>query len=289
MGKIEGLFDILSLMRVNQYVKNMLIFAPSFFAAEMFNKDIFLQLAICFIGFSLITSFVYIINDIKDIELDRKHPLKRLRPIASGNISIKKAVIIAILSIVLGFIILPKSLSVIALGYIVLNILYTYKIKEYAIIDVVTIALMYLVRLIIGSIATCINLSHWIIILTFLLALFLAFSKRYDDLKYDKKQKVRKNIDAYSVSFIENTMAILASIIVVSYILYTISPEVIENFNCEYVYLTSIFVLVGILRYLQLTFVYKISSSPTKILYKDFFLKSVIILWIASYICIIYL
>lgn len=283
----ENIKTFFSLIRAKQYVKNLLIFAPLFFASKFFNELILIKLFVAFVGFSLVTSFIYILNDINDVELDKLHPTKSKRPIASGKVSPHKAIKIAVLCLALGLCLVGKMLLIPTLIYLVLNLLYVYKIKNYALIDVVTISVGYLIRLFIGGMVANVVLSHWIVNITFLLALFLAISKRYDDLEYN--EKLRESLKGYSVPFIKMTMTMLASMIIVAYVLYTISPEVIGHFSCEYVYATSIFVLVGLLRYLQLTFVYKKSGSPTNIFYSDNFLKITMLLWVVSFVCVIYL
>lgn len=272
------------LLRVKQYIKNVLLFAPVFFASNIVNINTLIKLLIAFIGFSLVTSFIYILNDIKDKNADANHETKCKRPVASGAIKVKSALLTALFCICLGLFICH---NIYVYLYILINLLYVFKLKQYALLDIIVIALGYLIRLFIGGSISNVELSPWIIIMTFLLALFLASSKRYDDLKYIGP--IRDCSLEYNSAFLESLMSILASITVVAYIIYTLSAEIIEKFNCEYLYMTSLFVLVGILRYLQITFVLKKSGSPTDIIYKDWFIKITVLLWIASFTCIIYL
>ncbi len=293
----ENLKIFASLIRAKQYVKNLLIFAPIFFSHQLFNIKMILGAFVMFISMAFVSSFVYIINDIIDKDRDKNHPKKSKRPIQSGKIGIKKALLIGIIFLSIGLTIaLVYNIYAfyILLFYLILNIFYCLKGKNIAIIDIIIISIGYVLRLFLGSISVYnsldngITLSKWIIIMTFLLALFLSISKRYDDLTYNDLT-LRESIKKYNKQFIEVTMGILASVIIVSYIQYTIDLDIINQFSSNYLYLTSVFVIMGLLRYLQLTFVEKASHSPCDIIYKDNFLKISILLWIISFVGVIYL
>ena len=174
--------------------------------------------------------------------------------------------------------------------YILLNIAYCIRLKHIAIVDVFIIAVGFVLRVLIGGLATSIALSQWIILMTFLLALFLALAKRRDDVVMyeDTGIMARRNVNRYSVQFMNQAISIIASITMVSYIMYTVSPEVVERFNTSYLYATSIFVLAGILRYLQITIVDVKSGSPTKVLIKDRFIHACIAGWLLAFLIIIY-
>ena len=285
MDKIKNIFNLL---RVKQYVKNFFIFAPVIFAQEFNDINKMIALLISFVSFSLIASFVYIINDISDIKEDINHPVKKNRPLAAGLITVRESLGIAVFLLISGFlttyIFVPQILPIIGF-YLILNLLYSKYLKHISLVDIVVVSLCYVIRLFIGSVAANVVLSHWIIIMTFLLAMFLAIAKRRDDLKYEN---VRNCISAYNRQFIDISMAITASVIIICYILYTISPEVTTRFDCHYLYITSLFVLLGILRYLQISLVEDNCCSPTEIYLKDRTLKIIIILWIAIFIGMIY-
>ena len=284
---------ILKLMRPHHYIKNIFIFIPLFFALKITDMHLLFSASIAFIAFSLSASAVYILNDYFDIEDDKKHPKKRLRPLASGEVS-KKEAIVMMLSLFGFSMALISSLSLGAMAilifYIIMNIAYSLYLKHVAIIDVTIIAIGFVLRLFMGSIVTGILLSHWIVIMTFLLALFMALAKRRDDvLIYENTgKKMRKVIDGYSLQFLDIAMAIMASVVIVSYVMYTSSPEVIERMGSEYLYLTSLFVIMGVMRYLQITFVSLDSGSPTQIVLKDRFVQFTLILWVVSFAWILY-
>jgi 4-hydroxybenzoate polyprenyltransferase len=275
-------------MRPHQYVKNLFIFLPIFFALKITDVDLLIQAFIAFIAFSLTASAIYTLNDYHDIEEDREHPKKKSRPLASGAISKKQAVgIMAILSLA-GFALmfsLSLQAGAILATYVVMNIAYSFYLKHIAILDVTIIAIGFVLRLFIGSAVTGIALSMWIVIMTFLLALFLALAKRRDDvlIYLETGKKMRKVIDGYNLPFLDGAMMIMASVVIVAYTLYTTSTTI-----NEYLYLTSIFVILGIMRYLQIAFVLEDSGSPTKIVLRDRFTQLTLLGWILSFGWIIY-
>ncbi|MDR1880977.1 MAG: phosphoribose diphosphate--decaprenyl-phosphate phosphoribosyltransferase [Tannerellaceae bacterium] len=171
-----------------------------------------------------------------------------------------------------------------------MNIAYCLKLKRLVIIDVFVIAVGFVLRVVIGGVVTGIVLSHWIIIMSFLLALFLAFAKRRDDvLTYlETGVQPRRNIHRYNADFMNQVLTVTATVTMVSYIIYTVSEEVTARFDNQYVYLTSIFVLAGIIRYLQLALVEARSGSPTDILLHDRFIQACVLLWIITFCLIIY-
>ena len=287
------MLQIIKLMRPQQYVKNIFIFLPLFFALKITDMALVTQAFVAFISFSLSASAVYTLNDYYDIEEDKKHPKKRFRPLASGAINKSQAITIMISLFVVGFTIMAflslQGLAILA-TYVVMNIAYSYYLKHIAILDVTTIAIGFVLRLFVGSAVTGIALSMWIVIMTFLLALFMALAKRRDDvlIYMDTGKKMRKVIDGYNLQFLDGAMMIMASVVIVSYTLYTTSAEVVARVNSEYLYLTSLFVILGIMRYLQISFVLKDSGSPTKIVLKDRFIQLTLLGWIVSFGWILY-
>ena len=280
-------------MRPHQYIKNLFIFLPLFFALKITETDLLLNAIIAFIAFSLTASAIYILNDYRDIEEDREHPKKRFRPLASGDIGKSQTIVIMVVLAAAGFG-LMSTLSLPAVGilatYVVMNIAYSFYLKHIAILDVIIIAIGFVLRLFIGSAVTGIALSHWIVIMTFLLALFMALAKRRDDvlIYLESGKKMRKVIDGYNLQLLDTAMAIMASVVIVAYTIYTTSSEVIKHFHTQYLYLTALFVILGIMRYLQIAFVHLDSGSPTKIVLKDRFMQLTILAWIVSFAGILY-
>lgn len=290
---MKKLYSCLTLMRVHQYVKNLFLFLPLFFAGQIGNIELLTKAFIAFIAFSFSASAIYILNDYMDIEDDRKHPTKKDRPLASGLILKKEAFLLMTFLSILGLALiinLSFETSVCLLTYIILNIAYSFYLKHIAIIDISIISIGFVIRIFVGSIATETPLSNWIVIMTFLLAMFLALAKRRDDVIFFHRtgKKMRKVIDGYNIQLVDGAMLIMSSVVIVSYLLYTTSLSVIEKFNNEYLYITSFFVIVGILRYMQISFVHNAAGSPTKVLLNDKFLIVVIISWLALFTYLIY-
>jgi decaprenyl-phosphate phosphoribosyltransferase len=286
--------DYLALFRISQYTKNLFIYLPLFFALKLTDLHLIVKVTEAFIAFSFIASAVYIFNDLCDLEDDRRHPQKRNRPIASGRISGIKAKGAMALLFAVGITmaaLLSLTMLCLVLFYAVLNLAYTIKLKHIAIMDVVAIAIGFVIRIFVGGAIGEVKIYMWIVIMTFLLALVLALGKRRDDvLIYLKTNNLpRKSIDGYNLVFIDTSMMIMAAITIVAYIMYTISPEIIVKFGTDKLYLTALFVLVGILRYLQLVLVTGNSGSPTELLLKDRFIQIVIVGWLVTFGVLIYL
>jgi 4-hydroxybenzoate polyprenyltransferase len=226
-----------------------------------------------------------------DIQEDKNHPKKKLRPLASGKISKNTArFLIATFSLFSLFMayMLNQKLFIVLLIYFILNIAYSLKLKHITIVDIFVIATGFVLRLFAGASVIDNKLSMWIIIMTFLLALFLAVAKRRDDIILASQGKAtRKNIDGYNLEFVNAVMVFMSGVIVVAYILYTVSGDVINHFHTHYLYLTAFFVILGIMRYMQITFVEQNCGNPTKIALKDKFLQITIVLWLISFLLVV--
>lgn len=286
--------NIISLFRIPHYLKNLFIFLPLFFAGELFQLEKLINTFYGFIVFSFFASGVYIFNDIRDRENDQKHPIKKNRPIASGQISIRFSYLLILFIVLLGSILLifmPIEISVIMLVYFILNIAYSLGLKQIAVIDVFIIAFGFVLRVIMGSAVANVEISKWIVVMTFLLSLFLALAKRRDDVLLFLRtgHKTRKVIDGYNIAFLNTSITLMAGITLVAYIMYTIDDHILRIFQTDRLYITTIFVLLGIMRYLQLVFVYEKSGSPTRILMKDLMIQLSLAGWFIAFLIIIYL
>ena len=285
--------NYLLLLRPHQWIKNVFILLPLFFGAMLTDTPTLMKTAVAFGAFCATASAVYIFNDYRDMETDRKHPGNRTRPLASGAIQAKNALILMSVLVMGGigvfFLLFSSALPHLCL-YIVLNVLYTLKLKHVPILDVVLISIGFVIRILIGSIVSTVYLSMWIVIMTFLLALFLALSKRRSDVVIyaETGDKMRKSVDGYNMEFLNFSMVIMASVVIVAYILYTVSPVVQDKFHSDKLYLTSFFVVLGILRYMQITFVGNNSESPTRVLLQDRFLQLVLLGWVTVFSWILY-
>ncbi|WP_276911307.1 decaprenyl-phosphate phosphoribosyltransferase [Hallella colorans] len=298
------------LIRPTQWIKNLFVFGPVIFGGRLLDAQAMSAAFITFWVFCFAASSIYCLNDIIDVPDDRRHPVKCTRPIASGAVSLRQAYVLMLLMLALSaccvvalvplysmFSSCPPSslrscLSVgaVALFYVALNITYCVKLKQYAIIDVCLVAFGFVLRLMAGGLATGITLSKWIVLMTFLLTLFMSFAKRRDDVirMETTGEPPRKNTIHYNLTFINQAITITAAVTLVCYIMYTISPEVIAQFGNENLYLTSVFVLVGLLRYIQIAVVEKKSGNPTKVILKDRFVQLVVAAWFVAFILIIY-
>lgn len=281
-------------MRLHQWVKNSFILLPLFFGLKFNQTDTLFETLFVAFGFSFLTSAVYMFNDSLDIEQDKLHPEKKNRPLASGTISKNNAYAQILILLCLGSLIVffstNSSMAYYLIGfYLFQNLLYTLRLKHIALLDVFIISVGFVLRVLIGGAVSDVELSSWIVLMTFLLAFFLSISKRYDDLIIIEKsqKKVRKNLEGYNLTFVKTAMGVLSSAVLICYIMYTISPEVVSRFGAE-TYYTAPLVLLGMLRYLQLTFVFERSGSPTKILYNDRFLQIIIVSWLVLFYFIIY-
>lgn len=283
----------LQLARPQQYIKNGFVWLPIFFGAKLGDLRALEQTLIAFAAFCLGASGVYVLNDLKDIEEDRGHPAKKHRPLASGAISPREAIffmggLVLLAGLVGALVPKPEFLAILG-AYLLLNLAYSFGLKHQAIIDVVCIALGFVLRVLGGGVAAAVPISHWIIIMTFLLAIFLALAKRRDDLLLAVEgRNARRSTDGYSLEFVSIGMAVMTAVIIVAYILYTVSPDTMQRHGTDQLYLTGFWVLVGLLRYLQLALVKNRSASPTKILLQDRFLQAVIVLWILSCFFLLY-
>jgi decaprenyl-phosphate phosphoribosyltransferase len=279
-------------LRVHHWIKNLFIFIPGFFAGVILDIEVIIPLFKGFLCFCMMSSAIYVLNDYNDLETDRLHPKKKNRPLASGKFSVTTALIIMALlfiaSITWAFIVKPQfAYFIIAYGLV--NIGYSFGLKHVSLLDIFLVSSGFVLRTVSGGILADVFVSEWLIIMVFLLSIFLAFAKRRDDLVLSQKSGVlpRMSVRQYSVEFVNTCLSLISGIIVVSYIMYTVSEQVIERTG-HHLYATSIFVFAGMLRYLQITLVKNDSGSPTKILLTDRFLQIVVLGWIASFLIIIY-
>ncbi len=286
----------LLLIRPQQWIKNGFVLIPMFFGGRLLNVDDAFASVVTFFAFSFVASAIYCFNDIIDVEADRRHPIKCHRPIASGAVSVPTAyalmVILTLLSTLLLFFLPQRAgeTAGIVAFYFLLNMAYCLWLKRHAIIDVCTVAFGFVLRILAGGMACEVAVSNWLVLMTFLLALFLSFAKRRDDVlrMNETGEPPRRNTIRYNLTFVNQAITVTGTVTLVCYIMYTVSPEVVSRFHAPYLYLTSIFVLVGLLRYMQLTVVDEVSGDPTKILLRDRFTQAIVVAWIMSFLLIIY-
>ena len=288
--------NLIRLIRPHQWIKNLVVLLPVFFGGALLQPEAVYAALVTVLSFSFAASSIYCLNDIVDVEDDRRHPVKCHRPMASGAITVVQGYLLMALMFSLSMVSTlllsshqTETASVI-LFYWLLNIAYCLRLKRYAIIDVCIVAFGFVLRILAGGYATDIRLSRWIVLMTFLLMLFLSFAKRRDDVvrMNETGHAPRQNTIRYNLTFINQSITITASVTLVCYIMYTVSPETIQNFHTDYLYLTSVFVLVGLLRYIQISVVDKKSGDPTKVMLHDRFMQCTVLAFGLAFLFIIY-
>jgi len=286
--------DLFGLIRINQWVKNGVVFLPMFFNAQLIEANSIFNGFIAFFSFSFTAGAIYCLNDIIDVNFDKNHIVKKRRALASGNISKKTAYTVMLFLILMGLMLSYSlnslNLTYVLLIYFILNVGYSYIFKNIIVIDTLTIALSFVLRIIAGGIATNTKLTYWIIMMVFLLALFLALAKRRDELMIYQETKllVRKNIKNYNLKAINIALVILALAILSFYVSYTLSDQIITQFGSRYVIVTAGFVLLGIVRYFFLINKRIAYANPTKILLKDSLIQLIVLGWLIAFYVIIY-
>ena len=284
--------SILALARPEHWVKNLFLFLPAFFAARLSEGEVLLNAFLGFVAFSLTASAVYVLNDLIDAPQDRNHPDKCRRPIASGAISQQQGIYIGTVLLITGLLLsyfLRPEMLIYCVLYFAVNVAYSLSLKHFAIIDVTLIGLGFLLRVLAGGAVTGVPVSHWLIVLTFLLALILGFAKRRGEFVVAVGERnFRKALEGYNLPFLDMSIVVCSTVAVVAYLMYCFSPEVTGRIGSDRIYFTALFVVIGVLRYLQLTLVFGKTESPTRALLRDGFLQIVLLAWIGSFAWLLY-
>jgi len=288
-----ALVELFKSIRPQQWLKNLFIFAPLIFSENIFNRSMFLQSLLAFAVFCLLSGALYILNDLKDLEEDRIHPIKSKRPLAAGELKKRQAitafVILSFISLLFASLVNEEFLWV-CLVYYVLQIAYSFALKHVVILDVFIVASGFFLRVIAGAVAIQVQISPWLLICTTLLALFLALSKRRHEILLLDEEAInhRPILKEYSAYLLDQMISVVTASTVIAYCLYTISGETIEKFGTNKLILTVPFVLYGIFRYLYLIHQKAEGGTPETLILKDRPLLLDIILWIVSAALIIY-
>lgn len=290
LGFFAKLKGFLKLARPKQWIKNLFVFAALIFSGHVFDEEYLQKATLAFLLFCLISSCVYILNDIIDVKKDRAHPKKKKRPIASGLISSKEAIIFLIILLPISLVASFKVdlfLGIIVLVYFLNNILYSLVVKHLVILDVMSIALGFLLRVVAGGVVIKVYISPWILLCTLLLSLFLGFSKRRHELMIlqEEADSHRKILKEYSLEFIDNMLSIVTASTVMAYSLYTFSTNS-ENY---YMMATIPFVLYGVFRYQYIIYQKQEGGSPEETVLSDIPLMINIFLWVVTSVVILYI
>ncbi len=288
------LLKFIELIRPKQWIKNLFVFAPILFAGQLLNFPLLFQSIIAFIAFCGVSSSVYVLNDIIDVESDRAHRKKRYRPIAAGDVTINQAKITFVILLILTAVLCLKLniLFVITIVlYFINNLLYSFKIKNVVLLDVFSISAGFILRVIGGAVAIDVSVSSWMIITTIFISLFLGISKRRAELSgpnQENLEKQRKVLSDYDVVFVDQLNTVAATGTIISYALYTVSEKAITSFHSDKLIYTTPFVIYGIFRYLYLLHQKNLGESPTQIVTKDIPIIINSLLWLIVSILIIY-
>ena len=280
--------SFIRLARPGQWIKNIFVLAGLFFSGKAGEHELMLICLASFLMFSLASSSVYAFNDCLDANEDRNNPDKKGRPIASGELSLSTgyffSALLALITVILSWF-LNFKIFVLVLVYILLNIAYTLKLKRMVIVDVFCISIGFMLRVFAGTYAVGIPPSHWIIICTMMISLFLGFGKRYAELAAhpDSLRSVMKN---YSKTYLEILLGVSASTTILSYGLYTISPRTIEQHGSEYMIYSLPFVIFGLFRYLYIMMHENSGQDPNKAMFLD---RQILLTLLAYAICVFFI
>lgn len=286
--------EILKSMRPQQWIKNFFIFAALVFSQNFLDFSLILKTVLAFIIFCLLSGSLYILNDLKDLEEDRLHPIKSRRPLASGRLRKSSAILSFFIFSILGLLLaanLNLEFLIIAGVFFVIQVAYSFYLKHVVILDVFIIAASFFIRVVAGALAIEVDISHWLLICTTLLALFLAMSKRRHELLLLEENAInhRSILREYNPYLLDQMISVVTASIVVAYCLYTVSEETVTKFGTTKLLYTVPFVLYGIFRYLYLVHQKSEGGSPEVLVIQDKPLLIDIFLWIVSLGIILYL
>jgi 4-hydroxybenzoate polyprenyltransferase len=286
-------FNLLISLRPGQWTKNLLVFAGLLFAKRLFDRAAVADASAAFAIFCALSGAVYLINDIVDRDVDRRHPLKAQRPLASGALPVPVAIGTAVVLVgggLAGAFVIGSRFGWVAAGYLALQMLYSVTLKHIVILDVLTIAIGFVLRAVAGAFAIDVEISQWLLVCTILLALFIALAKRRHELVLlaDGATGHRPILGEYSAYLLDQMIAVVTASTLVAYIFYTISPETQEKFGTTLLELTIPFPIYGIFRYLYLVHRREGGGSPAELLLTDRPLLACVALWALSVAFIIY-
>lgn len=283
-----------NLLRVPQWIKNFFIFVPLIFSKHLFDIDYVKSSLLGFIIFCLISSSVYIINDLIDIEEDKAHPTKKFRPIPSGLILKNTAIVVAVFLVFASVALLMAAnlyFSLTVILYFLITFLYSIKIKHIVILDVFTIAAGFMLRIIAGAFIINVEISSWLILTTMFISLFLAVMKRRSELKHVtsvENSATRKVLVHYSTEFVDQMSTVTSAGVIICYALYTVSQRTISVFHTENLIYTTPYIVFGIFRYMYLVYVGKKGENAAEIVLSDIPMIINIALYVITIIVILY-
>ncbi len=286
MVTTDKIKSLLGVMRPAQWVKNSFVLAPLLFSHQFTHPDNCKNTLLAFLSFCLISSVIYVINDICDRNEDRVHPVKKHRPLAAGRLSVHEAVGLSIILLAVG-IVLAISVNTrfvaILIIYILLNIGYSLGLKHLVILDVMIVAAGFVLRILGGSLAIEVPASHWLVLCTILISLFLGFTKRRAELvsSQNNNQHARKVLKDYSIAFLDQVISMVTGATIVCYALYTVDARTMDVFGTRAMILTVPLVIYGLFRYIYIIYYLNEGEDPTRSLLRDLPTIINLLLWIA--------
>jgi 4-hydroxybenzoate polyprenyltransferase len=290
----KNIIGAFSIIRPSQWLKNAFLFAPLIFAKHLFDFPYIWRESLAFCGFCLVSSVIYVVNDILDREADKLHPIKRNRPLASGAIGIPEICIILIFLLALILCLIPYLhvyFWYTVIVYTFLNLAYSFGLKRVVLVDVFIIAAGFMLRVLAGVFAIEVEISSWLILCTLFVSVFLAVSKRRGELILSSTSEsfdTRPVLKQYNLAFMDQIMTIAASGMAISYALYTVADRTVKTFKTENLIFTTVFVLFGIFRYIFLMRDRKTDDNPMHLLLNDAPMIVNIIVWFLVCVVIIY-
>lgn len=283
-----------NLLRIPQWIKNFFVFVPLVFSQNLFEQNYVKLSMLGFFIFSFASSSIYIINDLIDIDEDKVHPVKKFRPIPSGLISKSNAVLAAVILAAISFSLLPFTnlyFSITVFSYFAITILYSVGLKNIVILDVFTIAVGFILRILGGAFIINVEISSWLMLTTMFISLFLAVMKRRSELKHvagEENASTRKVLVHYSTDFIDQMSTVTSAGVIICYALYTVSQRTVTIFGTEDLIYTTPFVVFGIFRYMYLVYIGKKGENTSELLLSDFSMIINVLLYILTVVVIIY-
>jgi len=282
------------LLRIPHWIKNLFVFVPLLFSLHLFEAGYFLSSIKAFLSFSIASSFIYIINDIIDIDADAIHPQKKMRPLPSGKISKNHAWIIALVFfVIIIFLITISSLefNLFIIAFILLNVFYSLYLKHIVILDVFSIAAGFTLRVLGGAVIISVPVSSWLILTTMFISLFLGVMKRHSELvqvSNIESVSTRKVLSEYSITFANQMATVAAAGVIICYALYTVSQRTITIFGTENLIYTTPFVVFGIFRYMYLEYLNQRGENTTRVMLTDISMITTVVLYFLTTVFIVY-
>jgi 4-hydroxybenzoate polyprenyltransferase len=284
---------VIRTIRPHQWVKNVFVLAPVVFAKEIFDPVLLSRASGAFAVFCLLAGAVYTLNDLADVEADRQHPVKRYRPIASGRVPVKWARVLTGVLIVLaltGAALTSLGFLVVTVSYFALNLAYSLRLKHVAYLDVGCIAAGFVLRVVGGGYATRIHVSYYLLLCTALLALFLGFGKRRHELSAAAAGAARQRaaLESYTRRGIDLALVITAGATVVTYVVYTLDSRTREFFQTDWLWISTVFVVLGVLRFVHLVRHRPRAESPTQEMLRDGAFVAIVLSWVMLVMWVVY-